>query len=494
MGNRKETLTLLAIFVFILVLRLSFTFSTPNFTSDMSYSNLNQVQNILESGHPSSYYIFGGDDLLTSPPLFSYLLSLFALIVPISLVGKLFPQIFAASLSIIIYFISYNLTRNKKISYINAIIGGALPIFIKSTINSVLPNSFAIPLFFLALFFLLNINKNKKYIYYFLFSLVILMLSSNLALILVLALILYLILLKTTHLKENPIETELILFSSFIIIWFFVVFFKNIFLIHGYSTIWQNTPIQILQNYFSEIGFIESVYAIGIIPIIAGIIVIYRYLISTHRKYIYLFSSVIIISFTLMWFRLIKSIDALTILGISLVIISGQAYLDFRNFLFNTKTPLKKTIIIILAITLIIFSLIPLSFYLQQSSSEAFSPKEVQAALWLKENTPKDSIIASNYMEGHFIENLAEREVLIHQNFFLFQDSDSRLLAHNQILSSTFSTNALREAIKYDVDYVYFSPISKEYFNQEEIPYIGDSCFEKVYDNEVQIYKIKCVI
>jgi len=248
MRNRKETLTLLAIFMFILILRLSFTFSTPNFTSDESYSNVIQIENILETGHPSSYYIFGGDKLITSPPLFSYLLSLFSLIIPISSVGKLFPQIFAASLSIIIYFISYNLTRNKKISYINAIIGGTLPIFLKSTINSVLSNSFAIPLFFLSLFFLLNITKNKKYIYYFLFSLVTLMLSSNLALILVISLILYLILIKTTHLKENQMETELILFSSFIVIWFFVVFFKNVFLIHGYSAIWQNTPITILQN------------------------------------------------------------------------------------------------------------------------------------------------------------------------------------------------------------------------------------------------------
>jgi len=494
MKDKKEFITLLTIFLFILILRLTFTFSSTNFISDTSYANLEQVKTILETGHPSSYYIFGGNPLITSLPIFPYLLSLFTLIMPLNLVGKLFPQILAPSLSLIVYFISYNILKNKKISYVNAIIAGTLPIFIKSTINSVLPDSITIPLFFLSLFFISNIHKNKKYITYFLISLIILMLSSTLAIILALSLILYLILVRNTHLKDNPIEIELILFSSFIIIWFFIIFFKNIFLIHGYSTIWQNTPLPILQNYFKDIGFLESVYAIGIIPLIAGIIVIYKYLIHSHRKSIYLFSSVILITFTLMWFRLVKTTEALTLLGVSLVILSGQAYLDFRNFLTNTKFPLKKTVLTFLTISLLLFSFIPTTFYLQNSLSQSFSQKEIDSMYWLKENTPKDAIIASNYLEGQLIESIAERNILIHQNFFLFPDPDARLTAHNLILSSSFSTNALRESIKYGVDYIYFSPISQEYFNQNQIPYIIDSCFEEVYNDGVQIYKIKCII
>lgn len=494
MKDKKEFITLLSIFLFILVLRLVFTLSSTNFISDASYFNLAQTQNILDTGHPSSYYIFGGNQLITSLPFFPLLLSIFTLIMPLNLVGKLIPQVLASFLPLIVYFISYNLLRNKKISYINALLAGTLPIFIKSTINSVLPNSFTIPLFFLSLFFLLNLHKNKKYVNYFIISLIILMLSSTLAIILALSLILYLILVRNTHLKDNPLETEVILFSSFIIFWFFIIFFKNIFLIHGYSTIWQNTPAPILQNYFKEIGFLESVYAIGIVPIIAGILTIYKYLISSHRKSIYLFSSVILVTFTLMWFRLIKSMDASILLGVSLIIISGQIYLDFRNFLINTKFPLKKFTLTLLTILLILFSLVPTTFYLQNSSSESFSQKEIDAMYWLKENTPKDAVISSNYLEGQLIESLAERNVLIHQNFFLFQDSESRLTAHNIILSSSFSTNALRESIKYGVDYIYFSNISKKHFNEEQIPYIDDSCFEKVYDNEIQIYKIRCII
>ena len=80
--------------------------------------------------------------------------------------------------------------------------------------------------------------------------------------------------------KNDSKELEITLFTSFIVIWFTAILFKNIFLVYGYNTIWQNTPIQILQIYFSEISFFEAIYAIGIIPFIAGITIIYQYLIN----------------------------------------------------------------------------------------------------------------------------------------------------------------------------------------------------------------------
>lgn len=494
MVERKQVFAIAGIFFLVLAVRLLFTLTVPNFSSDASYSALSQVNGIINTGHPSSYYILGGEKLTASPPMFYYIISLFASFMPLSLAGKLIPQIFASSLAVIIYFLSFHITKHRKISYINAFIGGTLPIFLKITVNSVSDYSLSVPLFFLALYFLLNITRGNKYIYLFLITLIFLMFTSYLAFVLILSLIIYLVIIRAAGIKSDAVETETILFSSFMVFWFMIIILKNVFLAHGYSAIWQNTPSQILELYFSEVGLIGTIYAIGIIPILAGIFVVYRYLVNSQKKPIYLFSSVIIVSFILMWFRLMKSIDALSVLGISLVVMSSQSYLDLKTYFFNMKMPLKKTIMVFLIALLIIFSMIPSFFYLNQAYSESFSNKEMTALIWLKDNTPEDSVIASLYNEGHAVEYISGRKVLLHQNFLLFNDPDARLFAHNQILSSNFATNAIREASKYGVDYVYFSPRSKEYFDERKIPYTEDSCFEKVYDDGIRIYKIRCVI
>jgi hypothetical protein len=265
--------------------------------------------------------------------------------------------------------------------------------------------------------------------------------------------------------------------------------------LHGYSTIWQNIPAQILQVYFAEISFLEAIYAIGIIPLVAGIIVIYKYLINRQKRSIYLFSSVIIISFILMWFRLIKSATALTILGISLIIISSQFYQDFLISFFKTKLPFKKKILIGLIILFLVVSIVPSLDNLQQAKESAFSEQEIDAIDWITKKTDKDSVIACMYNEGHIINYLSGRKTLINQNFLSFTESQQRLTAQNHIFSSSFVTNALRETTKYNIDYIYFSPKAKEYFMLGSIPYIDNECFEKEYNNEkVEIYRVRCII
>lgn len=492
MPDNKRTWILVAIFFLVLGTRLFFSFSAENFTGDQSYYNLEQVENIL---HPIKNQTYNLEpSLILSPSLFHYIFALFSLAIPLSVVGTILPQIFAASLTIIIYLISFQITKNRNISYLNAIIGGTIPIFSRLTSNNISIYSLAIPLFFFSLYSLLRINQGKKYTYYFLASIVLLMLTHTISLILVASLLVYLLILRAAHLKQKPIEVETVLFSGFLVLWFVIITFKNLFLSYGYKTIWQNTPFQMLEIYFSEIGFLEAIYAIGIIPFIAGIYILYKYLIKRKKRSIYLFSGVIISSFVLMWFRLMRTSDALAILGISLVIISSQFYLDFKKSFFHTRLPFKKYILSSIVVLLILASLLPSLFYMAQSASDSLSPSEMNALIWLKENTARDSNVAALYKEGHFIGQIAERNPLIHQNFFAFKDPDERFLAHNQIFRSDFETNALRETTKYHIDYIYFSPRAKEYFGTQDIPYIDEECFDLVYPHDIKIYKVECVI
>ena len=113
---------------------------------------------------------------------------------------------------------------------------------------------------------------------------------------------------------------------------------------------------------------------------------------------------------------------------------------------------------------------------------------------WLKENTPESSTIVSSYKEGHLITSIAKRKNFLDQNFLLIKDINQRFEAHEIIYNSKFSTNAIRLLTKYNIDYIYFSPKSKSIFDIKEIAYTNKECFPLVYDKEIKIYKVNCVI
>ena len=491
--NFKLAITL--IFLLVLGIRLFFAFSTPNFTIDQSYTTLEQINNIKQNQIPSFHDPLGTKgEFFMFPSLFYYILTFFNLFLPLSIVGKLIPQIFASSLVFIIYLISKKITKNKNIALLTAGISAFLPIFFKSTITNISVFTLAIPLFFLTIFFFMNITKHKKYISYFLITLILLILTHPIALFLILCLIGYLILIKAVDLKENKKEMELIMFSTLLTIWFTLLIFKNAFLSHGYSTIWQNVPNEILSNYFFELGILESMYAIGIIPLIFGSYIIYKYLIKRKKRDLYIFGSIILCSFILLWLKLIRSNESLMILGASLIIVSSQYYDNFLKYMSKTKIHYKKIYLFILIIILILTSFLPCIDYANKQKEEAVTDKEIQALNWLNENTPEDSIIASLYTEGDLMTSTAKRKALINQNFLTIKNSNQRYQDHKIIFSSPFSITALELLEKYNINYIYFSPRTKEFLHLEKIPYVYEECFPLVYDNTIKIYQVRCTI
>ena len=486
---------LVFIFLLVLAIRFYFTLSTPNFTGDQAYNTLNQVKHISETGIPLFYDDLSYGGRFTSfHPLFYYILAFFNLFLPLTLVGKLIPNILASTLVILIYVISLEMTQRKNISLINAFIAGFVPLFFKQTINSISVYSLAIPLIFLSLFALMNINKSKQYIHLFLISLILLMFTHASSFLLILSLLIYLILIKAINLPQSKLELELILFSAFIVIWFLLVLFKNAFLLHGYYTIWQNVPEKILSHYFFDIGILEAIYAIGIIPFVFGIYIIYKYIFKKRKRAIYIFTGTTVASFFLIWFKLLKPSESLILLGISLVVLSSQYYKDFSVFISKTKIPHKKIYLSILIAILILTSFLPSLSYAKKEIADALTDQELSALNWLKENTPESSTIVSSYKEGHLITSIAKRKNFLDQNFLLIKDINQRFEAHEIIYNSKFSTNAIRLLTKYNIDYIYFSPKSKSIFDIKEIAYTNKECFPLVYDKEIKIYKVNCVI
>ena len=268
MKLRKEYIILILIFLLTLSIRLYYTFQTPYFDKE-AYSIIREVDHIHNAVTPlfKDDLSYGGRSLIF-PPYYYYILVFFKITFGSFLTFKLIPNIFASSLIFVVYILSFNITKDYKASLFTSFTSAFIPIFFGETINNASVYTLIIPLTFFTLFCFIKISENKKYIYIFITSLALLRLSHPSAVLLIVALIFYIIIVRIEKLKHTREELELIIFSTFILIWSLFIVFKKPLLVHGAYVIWQNIPRQVLSQYFSEFNILEAVYYIGIVPFI----------------------------------------------------------------------------------------------------------------------------------------------------------------------------------------------------------------------------------
>ena len=154
MEKRYVPFVLLLIFLATLGIRLFFAYQTPYFVSDRAYFHLRQVQHIQETGFPLFLDPLHAQGIVRIfLPLYDYILAVFTLFLPLELVAKIVPNLFASLLIFIVYLLVYELTRNDKLSILCAAVSGIFPLYLRETLLSVSVSSLTIPLFFLLIYF-----------------------------------------------------------------------------------------------------------------------------------------------------------------------------------------------------------------------------------------------------------------------------------------------------------------------------------------------------
>ena len=495
MKLKKEHKILLVIFTIVLIIRLFFAFKASNFSYD-AYFALRHIEHIKENFFPlfndplsysGRFFIF--------PPLFYYVLAFFNLFLPIAIVGKLLPNIFISALVIITYLIASEITKDKNASLFTAFIVGFIPVFYIETINNISVYSLVLPFAFLLIFFLIKINENKSYVMLFIFSLAILRLSHASVVLIMISLLLYLLIIKIERLKQSKAELELILFSTFIIVWSLFITFKNPFLVHGAEVIWQNIPKEILGMYFKKTTIVEAIYKIGIIPFITGIYIIYKYIFKEVNRAVYMLISLALTIFLLMLLKMIEPPVGFMFMGIVFSILFAQLYKLFFAYIERTQFNFKRIFLFALIAILIMTSVIPSINYGYETTRYSAKDNEINALKWLNANTNKNDVILATLKEGFLITAIAKRKNVADQKFLLISDAKQRLRDISKIYKTVFETDAVKILNKYNIKYIFFSLNAKKEFGIEEIAYIKESkCFEKVYDKEVKIYKSLCIL
>ncbi len=480
---KSEYKWLILFFVIALSFRLFFAFQTPSFTGDEAYFNLRQVENIKENfiplyDDPLSY----GGRTLSFLPIFHYLLAIFNLFLPITLVGKIIPNILASSLVLVIFLLSKRITNSKNISLFTSFVSIFIPIYLTETINKVSTLSLLIPFFFLLVYLLLEINKHSTF---FVIGCFILALISPVASILALALGIYLILAKVEDVKIEEARLESILFFIFISVWAYIIFFKDAFLASGASIIWRNIPELLLNQYFTSANVIELMLLIGIIPFVCGVYSVYRYFFVEKSRPVYIFTSLAITIFLLLFFKLLTPELGAVFLGVTLVVLLSPCLNFIFKYVAKTKFSNRIPLFAILIFIIFVFnSVIPSFVYSDLNIKSSVSDDTIEALEWISENTEENTTVLADVHKGHLITSIADRKNVIDTNFLNIPDAEIRLDDVNTVYNAKFQTIALDLLAKYDVDYIYLEDTPPDYLNSE--------CFEKVYNKNVLIYEVGC--
>ncbi|MBI2546262.1 hypothetical protein HYV81_03720 [Candidatus Woesearchaeota archaeon] len=495
MRVKSEYIVLALLFAAICGIRLYFAFQSDNYAPE-AYYTIRQVEHILETGFPlfNDELSYGGRSLFQGF-LYFYILAAFRTVLPEAIVYKVIPNIFATSIIIVMYAITLYLTRHKSIALFSAYVAGFIPIFFFKTVNDISVYAIVIPIILLFIYCMLRLHEHRSYVIIIIVLILLLRLIHPSVTLLIMSLLTYLILLRLEGLPQLKEEIEIILFSTFLIVWSIFITFKRPFLAHGIDVIWQNIPAEILNNYFKDLSIIESVYAIGLIPLILGMYTIYLYLFKEKDRSLYLIISFAITISILLWFKFVSLVVGMLFLSPILVILFSVSYKRLLEYFEKTRfAGHNQLFIFAFVLAFFIFSIIPAFVSASKAMQNNVSDEEIQALAWLQEHSDPKAMVLGNLEEGHVITAVSRRANVIDTNFLLIKDAEYRLKDIRFFFTTPSETEAIRILNAYNVDYIFFSQKTKAQYGIQSLEFTRDKlCFNEVYNRHgIQIYRALC--
>jgi hypothetical protein len=487
--TKSDTWKILLIFFFILALRLVLSFYNSNLTYE-SYFHLRQVEHIVQTGLPlyEDPLSYGGREQFFLP-LFHYLAALFGLFLPLEIVGLLLPNLLFASLTIIIYYLCRKITANTQASLLAALIAGLLPALYQT--NSFTPFSLFLPLLFLAISSFLDLpNKPiKGYLIFF----ILLCFTSSATILLLFGFLIYLFLSYVERKPPTNSEKEIIFFSFLFYIWSELLFFKNTLLEEGIGFIWKNIPPQIIQEYFPSFSLSQSLLLVSVIPFLAGVYVIYRSLFELKTNNTFFIISLVLPAVLLTWLQLFEFTDTFIFLGLLLAILFSQFYDDLLSYISVTRAERWSKTLFPFFLILLLLTMIPSSLS-ASLNQDLPSDQEIAAFAWLRDNTPEDLAVLSTLEEGHLVTYFSQRKNVMDSEFSKIHDVEERFKGLNSLYTTSFHTEAIRLAERYDLKYFVITPHAQERYNLLDFKYRNSECFKKIYKGDAKIYQLVCTL
>jgi len=197
----------------------------------------------------------------------------------------------------------------------------------------------------------------------------------------------------------------------------------------------------------------------------------------------------------LLWFRLITLDIGLIFLGAILVILLGQSLnLMFKYIELSKVSRFSYLFWACLVVLLCMTSVLPSVARGSVSVYDSVNQDEIDALLWLRESTPKNSVILASVGEGNMITAVAKRRNVADDDFILIRAPEDIFEDIDAIYTSILKINAVELLNRYSVDYIYFSPRSAKEFGVSDLRFAEPDCFDLVHNSSVLVYEVKCEV
>ncbi len=490
---RIKSWHILLFFSFVsIAFRVYFVLQTNSFSDDSAYFIIRQVEHIKQHAVPFTYdeLSYGGRAIFY-PSLHFYVLAFFGLFLSDLFVYKILPAVFISFLPFALYKVIRLLIDNKHVALAATALGTFMPILMGETLNKISSYSLLLPLILFLIYSLLKIEESQQW---FIFLSFILVFLHPLALLVALSFIVFLIVSYAEDKHIPRIQQEGILFFILLTILTEFIFFKKAFLDLGLNSIWQNTPMFVLTNFFKEFTIVQLIYLLGF-PLLFGI---WGTIIGFRKKGtepVFLIGGFLITTFLLLFLKMIPYSVALMFLGIFLAILSSFSLETAFLYLDKTKWfQYKGRIVGVFILILFLSVLIPAFYNAQQVIAEAPSEEEIRALQWISEKTPPNAVVLSSLQEGHLVAAVGKRKNMMDTNFLYIPSINQRMLDLNTMYTTEFESKALELFKKYKIQYILITQKTKQFYNLEKVRYLNDEeCFRKISGfDDVEIYWVIC--
>ncbi len=500
--NKTTKVLLATLFALSIAIRLFIALQTSHLEYE-GYSTARQIESIRETGLPlySDELSYGGRERVFSP-VYYYFLAAFTFLMPVELAAKIIPTILASLIVFPIFFLSIQATKNEKVSLLAAGFAAFIPGFFNNTINNASIYAAVIPLFFLTAHYFLLTNKDPKHVYKLITCIVILTVLHPTSLILALSLLIYIAFLKLKRFRESSREPEIVLFFLFLVFWLNTVLYKRALGAHGAGALWQNVPARIMEESYTQITFLGSIYSIGLLPIIFGLGAVYISFFGKKRKHVTLMTSIGLTIFLLLWFRVFELIIGLMLLGVTLAALSAYFMNHIYEYLQTVKARQAHNIFLIAVLIIGVLGVIPNVFVASAQAGQVPSENDVALYYWLASNTEKSSTVLVLPREGSAMSYFSNRKNVMDDDYLLVPNINKR---HSDILSiynERFVTSALQKLNYYNIQYIALTEYNHEKSNASSLMFFDDNCIKQIYPEgqsntegfTPKAFEVRCVL
>ena len=481
----REYLWLGLLFAATLALHLALSAQVSTLDSE-SYFVLRQADHIRHTGLPlfSDPLSYSGRVYLFQP-LFHYLVAFFSFFTQAAVAGKIVQALCASAMVIIVYLIARHLTKNRTIAFISGMFAGFIPAAYTG-LASLSPTSLSLALAFLLIYLFLRIEEEGMASFAIIVAVLSLLTSASLF-ILLFGILFYFIILGLEKMKPSTREGELATFLFFLAFWFDVLIYKKSFFYSGISTLWSNLPPALIENYFRNLSFLDILYSAGIVPLFLGVYGVYYVMFESKNRSTMLFVGIALSSFMALWLRLVPVEVGLAFLSTSVIILSSHTMK--ASLAAASKMRIKNMGIMIYSAIILLFIITTVPALIGLAGQpEPQSQDDINALLWLKENTNESAVVLGRVREGFMISYFAERKNVADPNFLFLKEPDQTFSDVEGLYRLHLLSEAVRLLNKHSVNYVFFSTKTKKEYSINTLPYFTTQCFDKVYDRNATIY------